>query len=50
MSFKEYLKYNIANILLNIISLIFLEVFLLSIGNESKTISNYSYNLDMCFI
>ena len=36
MSFKEYLKYNIANILLNIISLIFLEVFLLSIGNELK--------------
>ena len=36
MIFKEYLKYNIANILLNIISLIFLEVFLLSIGNELK--------------
>ena len=36
MNFKEYLKYNIGNILLNIMSLIFLEVFLLSIDNELK--------------
>lgn len=38
MSFKEYLKHNIAIILLNIISLIFLSVFLLSVGNQFKAI------------
>lgn len=50
MNFKEYLKYNIGNILLNIMSLIFLEVFLLSIDNELKPLIIIAVIWGWCFI
>ena len=38
MSLKDYLKSKVAIIFLNIIALMTLSVFLLSVGNESKII------------